>query len=237
LKFLGKFQKLDDFLQLCFGFIDSRHIGEGNSHLLFGEDLNPRLTDRKHPLRAGAHPPNEKAPEEDEEGQRQQPGEQERHPFILSVAGVFDSLLIQELHQLRVFHPKGEKVLGLPPVIPGFTPNTVGPEHQVRHLASAHPLFELRIGNLLTLRLGQIPLEPGDQEHGNNEVPERKMDLLLGGIGGAGTAIARRPPQPLQKPLDGVEVILGLLCHPFLLRLSHQRLPLLWDRSLPTAEQ
>ena len=104
-------------------------------------------------------------------------------------------------------------MLGLPLIVLGFPPDSLRSYHQVFDLAISHQLFELRIQKLFSLRLSHITLQPGDQKERHDKVPERKMDLLLGGVGRFRSAISGSSLQSIHDLFQRVEFFIGLLCH------------------------
>ena len=73
-------EELDDLPQLVFRLVHARHVAEPHLHVVVGVDLRAAARERHHAPFGAAHPPEEEAPERDEEDERDDPAEQLGRP-------------------------------------------------------------------------------------------------------------------------------------------------------------
>jgi len=182
LEFFRVFQKFHNLLEFRLGLLDPRHIVEGDAHLLFRVDLHAGLADGKHALGARPHPAHEETPEGDEQSHGQQPRQDGFQPFVLQPARIGNPLLVQEFHQLGVFHPHRHEQPAGKLAFHDFAFDFVGLQDNVTNSPFPHQLLEVRIGQPHLLLLQHVVLEPGNDEQGQKKVPEGKVHLAPGGI-------------------------------------------------------
>ncbi len=95
-------QELDDLPELLFGLVDARDVAKPHDHVVFGVDLRAAAGERHHATLGTAHPPEEEAPERDEEDERNDPAEDLADPAARHLAGVLDAVCLEILDQLGI---------------------------------------------------------------------------------------------------------------------------------------
>ena len=73
--FFGVLQELDDLPQLLLGLVHAGDVAEAHLDVVVGVDLGAAARERHHAAFGAAHPPEEEAPERDEEDERNDPAE------------------------------------------------------------------------------------------------------------------------------------------------------------------
>ena len=81
-------QELDDLLQLLLGLVDARHVGEADLDVVFGEHAVLAAGKRHHAAFGAAHPPEEEAPDREQQQEWDHPAEDFREPAADELARV-----------------------------------------------------------------------------------------------------------------------------------------------------
>ena len=100
--FFRVLEELDDLLELVLGLVDARDVGEPHLHFIVGIDLRAASREGHHASFGAGHPPEEEAPDADQEQQRDDPAEHVRQPAIDDFAGVLHAFRVELLGELRI---------------------------------------------------------------------------------------------------------------------------------------
>ena len=100
-------EELDDLLQFFFRFVDAGDVREPNLHFIVGVNLRAAARERHDAAFRAAHPPEEEAPDADEEDERNDPAEKIGQPSIDGLARVLHALGFELLGELRIFDARG----------------------------------------------------------------------------------------------------------------------------------
>ena len=170
-------EKLDDLLQLVFGFVDAGDVREPHLHLIVGVNLRAAPRERHHSAFGATHPPEEEAPDADEEHQRNDPTEQIGQPAVGHLALVFHTFGFELLDELRVFDPGRCELLGrFWVVVRGRVERAANALLGDRHLgdlAVPEQRLELAVGERPAVRQDVVHLCQAEQQQKSQAVPQR----------------------------------------------------------------
>src|SRR4029453_4542530 len=95
----------------------ARHVAEAHLHVVFGVDLGAAPRKRHDPAFRAANPPEEEAPDGDEEDERNDPAEHLRQPSADCFAAELHAGRFEIPAQLRVLDEGGDEAIGTLPAL------------------------------------------------------------------------------------------------------------------------
>ena len=169
-------EKVDDLPQFLGRLVDARHIRKGDLHIVIGVDLRAAPTEGERSL-ARAETGRGARPEEEQEGQRQQPGEKRTPPVRGEFSRDLHTVLVQFSHQRRVLDANhGDRLIGF---LERAADVRRG-DHDGLHLIAPHHLLELGVPDRTRVSTRERA-EDAERDHHRKPVTPAHLRALAGG--------------------------------------------------------
>ena len=168
-------QKLHDLAKFFLGFVNAGYVAKFHLDVVFRVDFGAAARKRHDAAFGATNTTEEKAPDANQQQERQHPAQDFGKPAAHDLAGELDVLLFELLNQGRILDPCGGERFA-PILLVGFefSANRLRGDRDLGNGPLTQLLLELAVGDGAARRGEQIRLRDGQQEHEPEHVPERR---------------------------------------------------------------
>src|SRR4030095_102673 len=166
-------QELDDLFELLFGFIHAGDVRKAHLHVVFGEDAVLAAGERHDPAFRAAHAPEEKAPDAEQQHERNDPAKYLRQPPADHLARVLHAGGVELLDTFCILDARRAVRTAAVGVAFVCSADRLFADEYFRNLAGADGLLELAVGNLTPRRRHEPRLCERQQKEEAEDVPHR----------------------------------------------------------------